>query len=141
MYNDFALTEFYGAWSPEGWGCDFCDDFRVRFGLTAAGGALADDHNDLALFAHIGPFAEFVHRPSGLRIVCRSEPSYMSRHALGGVDLGEDFQFVSSLGLYWVPPADPRWGFGVAIQHISNAGISDVNPGTNHLVFSIGYSF
>lgn len=139
--NDFAFWEIYGAWSPEGWYCDLNKDFRARIGLTAGIGALRADNNDLAFFFHAGPIGEIVHRPSGIRLVGRSEPSYMSRHALGGHDLGEDFQFVSALGLFWTPPGDGHWTFGAAIQHISNAGISNVNPGTNHVVVSLAYAF
>lgn len=138
--NDFAFWEVFGAWSPEGWYYDFNDAWRFRGGVTAGIGALRADNNDLAFFFHAGPFLEIVHRPTGIRIVGRSEPAYMSRHSLGGVDLGEDFEFVSAIGVFWTPPGS-HWTTGVAIQHISNGGISDVNPGTEHVVFSLACAF
>jgi len=138
--NDFAFWEVFGAWSPEGWYWDLSESWRFRVGITTGIGALRDDSNDLAFFFHAGPIIELVHRRTGIRIVGRSEPAYMSRHNLGGQDLGEDFEFVSSIGIFWTPPTT-HWTTGVAIQHISNGGISNINPGTEHLVFSLAYAF
>jgi len=54
-----------------------------------------------------------------------------------GKDLGSTIEFRSGLEIGW--RFDNRSRLGAAIYHISNASISDNNPGTE--ILSIGYSF
>ncbi|MDR3440316.1 acyloxyacyl hydrolase [Telmatospirillum sp.] len=55
-------------------------------------------------------------------------------HRGGGEDLGNTFQFRLSLTVSH--ELDNRSRLGVQFAHISNAGISDINPGDNELLVS-----
>ena len=56
-----------------------------------------------------------------------------------GKDLGNDLQFKSEINLFFSLNKSNRIGFGS--HHISNAGISSVNPGTNNYYFIYNKSF
>lgn len=131
--------DVFVGWSPEGWGLEPGEDWVVRLGVTAGVGMLGDGHRN-AVLLHLGPYAEVLHRPTGLRVLGRSEPLLLSRHRFGSENLGEDFQFVSSMGLFWREESS-GWMFGVAYQHISNAGLARSNPGTDHVLFSLARRF
>ena len=51
------------------------------------------------------------------------------------IDLGNDFEFRSGLELAY--RFNTNYRMGVALFHLSNAGLSDNNPGTESLVFSL----
>ena len=51
------------------------------------------------------------------------------------LDLGDDLEFRSGLELAY--RFNTNYRIGVALFHLSNAGISDNNPGTESLVFSL----
>ena len=55
---------------------------------------------------------------------------------LAGEHLGNELEFRSGLELQYRLGNGAR--FGVGFFHLSNAGISESNPGTEALVFSIG---
>lgn len=65
-------------------------------------------------------------------------PTWMFEHEYGDDDCGGGLQFSSHAGvtLIWQPlTASYR------IQHVSNAGIYDKNPGLNLHMFGLGYRF
>lgn len=57
----------------------------------------------------------------------------------GGDDLGSGLEFRSRLGLS-APLADP-WRVGLAIEHKSNAGLGDINPGVETLYVTLSRDF
>ncbi len=68
-----------------------------------------------------------------------SAATYMDKKNYGDEDLGTKFQFTSHLG------ATCRLWKGlnarVRVQHMSNASLSDDNPGVNILMFGMHYEF
>jgi lipid A 3-O-deacylase len=61
-------------------------------------------------------------------------------YAIGdGDDLGSDVQFRSRLGIR--RPIRPLWRLGLAIEHKSNGGIGDINPGVETLYITLGRAF
>lgn len=66
-------------------------------------------------------------------------PTYLERSVFGGDDFGATFQFTSALGLIY--NFSEFISVGYRWQHMSNAGISDENPGLNINMIEIGYRF
>lgn len=56
-----------------------------------------------------------------------------------GVDLGFPLEFRSRLGLS--RQVGPDWSAGIAIEHKSNAEISDINPGVETLLLTVARQF
>ena len=65
-------------------------------------------------------------------------PTWMLDQKYGGDDFGGGLQFTSHVGatIYWQSMA-----LNYRLQHTSNAGIYDHNPGLNMHLFGMGYRF
>lgn len=105
----------------------------VGFGLGAALEAGSDgDVWGGAGFTAVWPFAE----------AWRINASLMAggyAKGDGGDDLGSELQFRSRIGVgYRV--AQPWW-VGLAVEHKSNAGIGDINPGIETVFATLGREF
>ena len=68
-----------------------------------------------------------------------SAATYISEDEYGEEDLGTHFQFTSHIGVtyrFW-----DELSARVRVQHMSNAGLSDENPGVNIVMFGLHYAF
>lgn len=68
-----------------------------------------------------------------------SAATYMSKDEYGDEDLGTHFQFTSHLAVtyrFW-----DELSARVRVQHMSNASLSDENPGVNMMMFGLQYAF
>lgn len=68
-----------------------------------------------------------------------SAATYMTKDEYGDEDLGTHFQFTSHLCVsyrFW-----DELSARVRVQHMSNASLSDENPGVNMLLFGLHYAF
>ena len=66
-------------------------------------------------------------------------PTYLSEATFGDEDFGDSFQFTSVVGLNYNFLQSMTIGY--RFQHMSNAGISDENPGLNMHLIEFGYRF
>lgn len=110
--------------------------YQWRFGrkteldlkLEGAVGIL-ENSDDSGYYLRFGPQLVFNFGESPLHIVISSGVACLSDHTYSQHDLGGDFQFFTSMGFDW--DLTECWTLGYRWQHISNAGIHDVNPGLN----------
>ncbi len=68
-----------------------------------------------------------------------SAATYITTDTYGDEDLGTHFQFTSHIGLtyrFW-----NELSARFRVQHMSNAGLSDENPGVNIIMFGLHYAF
>ncbi len=68
--------------------------------------------------------------------VASTGPAFLSESRLSDIDLGSRIEFLSSLGLEW--EFAENWRLSYRFAHLSNAGISNKNPGLNLHLFGIG---
>jgi hypothetical protein len=76
-----------------------------------------------------GPLASLEAAGGLLSIHAGIRPTYISRHAFRGLDLGTKIQFTSHIG-FLVRPV-PHIAVGWRLQHMSNGGLDKTNPGVN----------
>lgn len=94
---------------------------------------------DNAFMAAVGPALVFGRGSFPITIHTGLRPTYLSEQTLGWKEMGSDFQFSSHLGLEW--RFLRRWHVGYRVQHMSNAGFGDPNPGMNLHMFDVGLHF
>ena len=104
-----------------------------------AGLGLLSHRSDDAFTARLGAVVDFSYCGWPVHFVLATNVAYLSDHTFGSLDLGSDFQFLSSAGFDW--HLSDRWILGYRWQHISNGGITSVNPGLNLNAVSIGFRF
>lgn len=92
-----------------------------------------------AFVGSIGPGVYLM--PPGRRLVLSAGiyPTYLSRSTFGSEDFGGTFQFTSAVGINY--HFLQRATIGYRFQHMSNAGISNENPGLNTHLLEVGYRF
>jgi lipid A 3-O-deacylase len=92
--------------------------------------------NDSAMYGYGGVFMDLFF---GRRLVL--QPSFaVGAYAKGsGKDLGHWIEFRSQLELAW--RFDDRSRLGLSVNHISNASLSDNNPGTESVVLTYALPF
>ena len=114
------------------------DTTVLDFNLEGGVGAL-DHKAGTGFYLRIGPQCTVSFGDSPLHLVIGSGPAYLSKHTFGRRNLGGDFQFFTSMGFDW--DINDRWTLGYRWQHISNAGLQDVNPGMNMHTLGLSYRF
>jgi len=120
------------------WHWDFYSDWRFQPGLDASAGWLNGEHAN-AFVGTVGPVLELRKGTFPLVLEGGSSPTLLSRDRFGSRDFGEAFQFTSHIGLAWDITDHIRLGY--RFQHMSNAGISSVNPGLNVQMLTVSYRF
>jgi lipid A 3-O-deacylase len=75
----------------------------------------------------------------GFAIMVGVYPTYIGLSKFGTEDFGESFQFTSEIGVSL--NFCNRWTVGYRFQHMSNAGISNENPGLNTHTVELGFRF
>lgn len=66
-------------------------------------------------------------------------PTYLGRSIFGDEDFGDTYQFTSAVCVDLI--FHQRWIIGYRFQHMSNAGISNENPGLNSHMIGLSYRF
>lgn len=139
--DDFDAIEIYTRWDSQWLQEQVVDrislnDWRARWDLTAGyWDGSVDDNGFLAL----GPVAEWRGAENDWRVSLGVQPTLISSHNGNGKDLGGPFQFTSHFGVAWAPPG--ALIVGLRIQHTSNAGLYDNNPGVDIVSAEVGYAF
>jgi len=98
-----------------------------------------DGDHDSNLFLAIGPVLEAHHPGASWRFSLGVQPTLISSHNGNGKDLGGPFQFTSHAGVAWAPTN--ALVVGIRIQHTSNAGLYDHNPGVDIVSAGVGFEF
>ncbi|MDH3403568.1 MAG: acyloxyacyl hydrolase [Acidobacteriota bacterium] len=101
------------------------------WGVGPWGGIAAND--DGAFWISLG-----VRRPFALRRCWHAGPAWaVAYYDRGdGKDLGHEIEFHTGLEIFC--RGDSGRSLGIEFYHLSNAGLSDVNPGVNSLVVTYG---
>ena len=129
--------ELYGTSTPQ-WDWDLSDKFNAGLGYEAAVGALAGE-GEVAGYLHFGLNLELAYEDLPVVLVLQSGPSLYSEDTFGDFDIGGNIQFTSSIGLNWQVCED--WAIEYRLQHTSNAGLEDENPGLDMHAFALSHSF
>ena len=104
--------------------------YRMQFGLGSLMGAMTDASGDV--FVYAGAFWPI---PLGDRfeVIPSFAPGLYGRGS--GKNLGHVIEFRSQIEIAYRYDTGAR--LGLAVSHISNAGLDERNPGANSLVFTI----
>ncbi len=94
---------------------------------------------DHAVVFALGPTIEYPLPADRWRLSLGIQPTLFSDYESDNRNLGGPFEFTSHIGLRWHP--EPDWYLGARIQHTSNAGIYDTNPGVDLLALELGARF
>jgi len=134
-----SLTSFelYQTSAPQ-WDWDLSEKFNAGLGYEVAVGALSGE-DEVAGYIHFGLNLELAHEDVPLAVVFQSGPSLYSEDSFGDFDLGGNMQFTSSIGLNW--QMCEGWAVEYRLQHTSNAGLEDENPGLEMHAFALSHSF
>jgi hypothetical protein len=135
--RDFHQAEAFVDWNlPWHWDLGRKWDLQSRVGLSA--GWLGNNHS-----------GGFVGTPGAMLAVGRerfplwieggSGPTVISRWEFETKNFGDAVQFTSHIGLYCDMPWHLRLGY--RFQHMSNASLSESNPGLNLHVLALSYRF
>lgn len=95
--------------------------------------------NDHAVVFAMGPTVQYPLPADNWRLSLGIQPTLFSDYESDNRDLGGPFEFTSHIGVRW--QANPEWYVGARVQHTSNAGIYDNNPGINLFAVEIGSRF
>jgi hypothetical protein len=135
----FYQAEAYMRWSLPG-RLEFGRDWSLRAGIDASAGMLGRlSKEDKGFVGSLGPVLVLNCGRIPVDLVVGSSPTILSRDSFDGVDLGVPFQFTSHLGLS-VHLSD-RWSLAYRLQHMSNAGMGDRNPGLDLHSLALSFRF
>ena len=123
-----------------GWLAWLGEDMHYELAVSAWRDAAKDEDDVFTL--HFGPTWHY--DPQAIEpvfIEIGTAPTLVSEDELADSDIGGNFQFTTHVMLGTRFGKGDRWQAGVRVQHISNAGIEDKNPGLNFVMFEVGYRF
>lgn len=92
--------------------------------------------NDHAIVVMIGPTLEYPLAGEDWRLSLGIQPTLVSDYESENRNLGGPFEFTSHIGVRW--QSSPDSYLGARIQHTSNAGIYDANPGIDLFALEFG---
>jgi hypothetical protein len=95
--------------------------------------------NDHAVVFALGPTFEYPLAHERWALTFGIQPTLFSDYASESRDLGGPFEFTSHVGVRWRPA--PDWYLGARVQHTSNAGIYENNPGVDLFALELGTKF
>jgi len=120
------------------WEWDLGDSVELDLEMEASAGLLEGNSKTAGLL-HLG-FAAFLEVDDlPLRLVLSTGPTYLSEDEYEDFNLGGHLQFTSAVGFDCELVDD--WTAGYRYQHISNAGLDDLNPGLNMHLLAIAHDF
>ena len=130
-------AEVYGDWRLP-WAASVGRGFAISTFASGAAGWIGDSNHDTAI-GSLGPSFRLTYDDLPVALVGGSSPTLIGRNRIGGRNLGSAFQFTSHIGVAL------NIGFateiGYRLQHLSNAGLGNDNPGLNSQVVFVGWKF
>jgi len=120
------------------WNRNLDNGWTLESRINASAGVIHGG-GDTAVIVTMGPGLAWLSPGQQFTIEAGISPTLMSRSEFGDADLGGIFQFTSFVGL------NSRIGkqtiASLRVQHMSNAGIYDSNPGLDQAMLGINYRF
>lgn len=130
QYEAFATIGLPFHWTSDAeWGIGSCIGFNA--GVVRCEGD--------SFIASLGPALAILTPSRRLAFLFGIYPTYLDSSEFETDDFGAKIQFTSALNINFQPL--PHLTIGYRIQHMSNAGISDENPGLNTHFLEVGYRF
>jgi len=134
--EDFEQYEGFSTWSlPWSWQWD--SGWALDTFIEANAGVLTAD-GETGFVGSVGP-GLYISIKEVVGISMGINPTLISKHDYGDDDLGGAFQFTSHIGLNAV--FYDHYSLGYRLQHMSNAGFYDHNPGVNMHMLAVEYRF
>lgn len=133
----FYQTEaFIGLKLPVHW--NFYSNWELGTAADASAGWLGDGHVN-SFIGTLEPTVELSKGKFPLTLDCGFSPTVLSRHQFGAKNFGDNIQFTSHVGVNW--NITQEFTMGLRIQHMSNGGFAEPNPGVNFWLLSVRYNF
>jgi hypothetical protein len=142
--EDFEQYEGFATWNlPWSWQWD--SGWALGTYIEANAGVLTAD-GESGFVGSVGPglyisIKEMVELSMGIN------PTVISKDEFGDEELGGPFQFTSHIGLNFTSHIGlnvvfyDHYSLGYRLQHMSNAGFYDHNPGVNMHMLEVEYRF
>ncbi|MGH7940567.1 MAG: acyloxyacyl hydrolase [Limisphaerales bacterium] len=135
--DSFHQVEVFGGYNIP-WRLNFYSNWFLRPGADASAGSISDD-DTRAFVGAIGPFVELGKGAFPLTLEGGAAPTFLSRHRFASRNFGDNFEFTSHLDVNC--RITRHITLGARFQHMSNAGITHINPGVNMEFLSLRYDF
>lgn len=135
--RDFHQAEGFVNWDLP-WDWDLGSHWHLGSRLEASAGWLGESGADAAIFSG-GPSLWLNHGQFPLSLEGGLSPTVLTRSDFRTKDFGVPFQFTSHVGLNLDIASKVRLSY--RFQHMSNAGLSNRNPGLNLHMFGVSYLF
>ena len=135
--EDFKQVEGFAAFNLP-WSWDLRADWNLTTYLETNAGILSGG-GESAFVGSIGPGIYFTGLRDRISLYLGVNPSIISEHEFGDVDLGGPFQFTSHIGVDF--NIARHFGIGYRLQHMSNFVFYDSNPGLNLHMIEGAYRF
>ena len=110
-----------------------------RFDFKPFVGFLRTRYESHYAYTGLSRTSKFTDKPTGLAVNISLGAGYYTHGDKGDTDLGYPLELRSSGGLLWLFADGTR--IGIHYAHLSNANISDVNPGTELLTITYELPF
>jgi hypothetical protein len=107
-------------------------DFEVGIGVLHGEGTTGG-------FARVAPLLDLSKDGFPVSLFATTGPVLLTEDKYDGFDVGGHFHFASAIGLKW--HLHDGWSVSYRIQHLSNAGIANPNPGLDLHLFRLAHSF
>lgn len=134
--EDFNQLEIGAAYRlPWDWKLD--TGWILESRINASAGAFHHDGGDTAAIGSIGPGFALVSPNQQYTLEAGISPTLMSQHEFGEADFGGNFQCTTFIGLN--SRLGKRISASFRVQHMSNHGIYDHNPGVNQIMLGFNY--
>lgn len=135
--TDFREAVVYSNWKLP-WQWDLGHDWHLQSRLDFSLGWLGDSHADAAI-GTLGPSLLLNRRDFPVSVEAGISPTFLSHDNFGDKNFGVPVQFTSHVGLNWNFTSHLRLSY--RFQHMSNAGLSNGNPGLNLHMVGLSYLF
>lgn len=133
----FNEAQGFVSWNLP-WDWDLGKEWYLQTRLDLSAGWLGDDEESAAI-GTVGPSLMLGRQRLPLSLDGGISPTILTKHAFGSKDFGSYAQFTSHVGLNW--DFAPHWHLSYRFEHMSNANLSEHNPGLNMHVFGLSYRF
>lgn len=133
----FDQAEAFAGWKAP-WRWDFYSDWVLRPGVEGSAGGITG-HGQNAFVGTLGPMAELRYGKFPVSLEGGASPTWLNCSVFGPTDFGTRFQFTSYIGLEW--NVTKNFTLGFRLQHMSNAGFANPNPGLNIGMLSLRFNF
>ena len=135
--TDFHQAEAFADWNLP-WKWDLGAQWGLQTRLDGSAGWFGRQDVGAGIFG-VGPLLSLGRKNFPVYVQAGVSATVLTRTQFTGKDFGEPLQFVSYAGVYWDFMSHFR--LGCRFQHMSNAHLSDHNPGINFVLFGLSYVF